>query len=86
MVRPRARRQTAGERTTSFTFPIGEAHHMKNSTKDRMQGKAHEVKGAVKEKLGKMSNDPDMEDEGTLEKVGGKIQNGVGKIEKAMDD
>jgi uncharacterized protein YjbJ (UPF0337 family) len=31
-----------------------------------------------------MTDDPDLEDEGTIEKVGGKIQKGVGKIEKVL--
>ena len=57
---------------------------MKPSTKDRVKGKAHEVKGAIKEQAGRITNDPDLEDEGTVEKVGGKIQKGVGKIEKAL--
>lgn len=37
---------------------------MKDSTKDKVEGKAHEVKGAVKEKLGKATNNPDFESEG----------------------
>jgi uncharacterized protein YjbJ (UPF0337 family) len=57
---------------------------MKPSTEDRVKGKAHEIKGAVKEHVGRATNDPDLEDEGTMEKVGGKIQKGVGKIEKAL--
>ncbi len=57
---------------------------MKPSTEDRLKGKAHEVKGAIKETAGRITNDPDLEDEGTVEKVGGKIQQGVGKIEKAL--
>lgn len=57
---------------------------MKPSTQDRVEGKTHEVKGAVKEQVGRMTNNPDMEDDGTVEKVGGKIQKGVGKIEKAL--
>lgn len=57
---------------------------MKPSTKDRVEGKAHEVKGSIKETAGRIVNDPDLEDEGTVEKVGGKIQKGVGKVEKAL--
>ena len=55
---------------------------MKDSTKDQAEGKAHEVKGAVKEKVGKVTNDPQLESEGQDEKVGGKIQKKVGQIEK----
>ncbi|MGA2741659.1 MAG: CsbD family protein [Bryobacteraceae bacterium] len=55
---------------------------MKNSTKDQAAGKAHEVKGAVKEKIGHMTNNPELESEGQDEKTGGKIQKKVGQIEK----
>jgi uncharacterized protein YjbJ (UPF0337 family) len=47
---------------------------MNQSTKDRVQGKAHEVKGAVKEKFGRATNNPDLEAEGKGEKVAGKVQ------------
>ena len=57
---------------------------MKPSTEDRAKGKAHEVKGAIKEAAGRITNDPDLEDEGTVEKIGGKIQHAVGKVEKAL--
>ena len=56
---------------------------MKNSTKDKAQGKLHEVKGSIKEQAGKVSANPDLENEGTVEKVGGKIQQVIGKVEKA---
>jgi len=55
---------------------------MKKSTKDELAGKAHEVKGAVKEKIGHLTNNPDKVAEGVDEKVGGKIQKKVGQVEK----
>jgi uncharacterized protein YjbJ (UPF0337 family) len=58
---------------------------MKDSTKDKVQGKAHEVKGAVKEKVGKATNNPDLESEGQAEKIGGKVQKKVGDIEKVFE-
>ena len=54
---------------------------MKQSTKDKLAGKAQELKGKIKEKAGQMSNDPDLEDEGTADKITGKVRNVVGKIE-----
>jgi uncharacterized protein YjbJ (UPF0337 family) len=57
---------------------------MKASTKDRAAGKAHEIKGKAKEKLGQMMDDPDMEEEGTDEKLNGKVRNVIGKIEKKL--
>lgn len=58
---------------------------MKESTKDEIQGKLHEAKGKIKEKTGQMTNDPNLADEGTDEKVGGKIQNKVGQIKKVFE-
>jgi uncharacterized protein YjbJ (UPF0337 family) len=59
---------------------------MADSTKDKIEGTVHDVKGAVKEKIGRATNDPDLEDEGTAEKVGGKVQKKVGDVEKALGD
>jgi len=47
---------------------------MKPSTENEIAGKVHEVKGAIKEKVGQLTNDPDLEGEGTGEKIGGKVQ------------
>jgi len=58
---------------------------MKDSTKDKVEGAAHELKGAVKEKLGHATNNPNLEDEGTIEKIGGKVQKKVGDIEKVIE-
>jgi len=58
---------------------------MKDSTKDKVEGAAHELKGTVKEKVGKVVGNPDLEDEGTGEKVGGKVQKKVGDIEKVFE-
>jgi uncharacterized protein YjbJ (UPF0337 family) len=57
---------------------------MKESTTDQIKGKAHEVKGAVKEKIGKATNDPSLEAEGQDENVAGKIQKKVGQVEKVV--
>jgi len=58
---------------------------MKQSTKDELEGKGHELKGAVKEKIGHATNDPDMEMDGQDEKIGGKIQKKVGQVEKVLE-
>jgi len=58
---------------------------MKDSIKDKVEGKAHEVKGAIKEMVGKATNNPDLESEGQAEKIGGKVQTKVGDIKKALD-
>jgi len=58
---------------------------MKDSTKDKVEGAAHELKGKVKEKLGQATDDPNLEAEGTGEKVGGKIQKKVGDVKKVFE-
>jgi uncharacterized protein YjbJ (UPF0337 family) len=58
---------------------------MKPSTVDQAKGKFHEVKGTVKEKVGRATNDPDLEGEGQAEKVAGKVQKKIGQVEKVLD-
>lgn len=55
---------------------------MKPSTKDELKGEFHNLKGTVKEKAGELANDPELEDEGTAEKISGKIQTKVGQLKK----
>jgi uncharacterized protein YjbJ (UPF0337 family) len=58
---------------------------MKQSTKDKATGSAHELKGAIKQKVGRATNNPGLEAEGEDEKLGGKIQKKVGDIEKVFE-
>jgi uncharacterized protein YjbJ (UPF0337 family) len=58
---------------------------MKDSTKDKVEGAVHDTKGTIKEKVGHATNNPDLEAEGTDEKVAGKIQKKVGDIEKVLE-
>ena len=58
---------------------------MKDSTKDKIKGGLHEAKGKVKEKIGQVTNRPELQDEGTDEKVAGKIQKKVGDVEKVFE-
>jgi uncharacterized protein YjbJ (UPF0337 family) len=48
--------------------------------KDRVKGAAHEMKGAVKEAVGKMTGNTKTEAEGAAEKAAGKVQNTVGGV------
>jgi uncharacterized protein YjbJ (UPF0337 family) len=48
---------------------------MKPSTEDRTTGMLHEVKGKIKEEIGKETKDPDLEVSGNVEKKAGKVQN-----------
>ena len=58
---------------------------MKRSIKDRAEGAMHEVKGKVKEEAGKLSKNPRLEEEGKDEKIGGKVQKAVGKVERVFE-
>ncbi len=58
---------------------------MNPSTKDAIEGKAHEVKGAIKENVGHVTNDPKLETEGQTERLSGKIQQKVGEIKKVFE-
>jgi uncharacterized protein YjbJ (UPF0337 family) len=53
---------------------------MKSGTKDQTEGKFHELKGKVKEKIGQVINDPDLEAKGKSENLEGKVQKKVGQI------
>ena len=59
---------------------------MKPSTDDKATGTIHEVKGAIKQKAGELTNDPDLAADGEVEKNGGKVQHFVGKVEKAVGE
>jgi len=57
---------------------------MNSSTKDKIEGKVDQAKGAVKEKAGQVTGNPDLQDRGTAQKVGGKVQDKVGDIKKVF--
>jgi len=54
--------------------------------KNRIEGAAHQAKGAVKEGIGKVTGDAKLETEGNVEKNAGKIQNTVGGLKDAARD
>jgi uncharacterized protein YjbJ (UPF0337 family) len=58
---------------------------MKQSPKDKGKGKFHEMKGNVKEKVGRATNNPDLEAEGQGEQIGGKVQKKIGQVEKVLE-
>ena len=47
---------------------------MKRSTKDQSGGKAHELKGKLKKKAGKTTDDPNLQEEGKDEEAAGKVE------------
>jgi uncharacterized protein YjbJ (UPF0337 family) len=58
---------------------------MKPGTKDEIAGRVHEVKGTIKEKVGQLTNDPDLEGEGIGEKIAGKVQKKIGQVETVIE-
>jgi len=49
---------------------------MKPSVKDEIKGNLHEMKGAIKEVVGKVTNNPDLETRGKAERNLGKVEIG----------
>ena len=56
-----------------------------SSTHDKVEGKVHEAKGAIKEKVGQMTNNPNLQDEGTAEKWNGKVESKIGDVKKVFE-
>jgi len=59
---------------------------MKNSTKDRMQGGAREMKGKLKEAAGVVTGNRRLQSQGRGEKIAGKVQKKVGQVERVLED
>jgi uncharacterized protein YjbJ (UPF0337 family) len=57
---------------------------MKRSIKDKAKGTFHEVRGKVKERIGRATNNPKLEARGRAEKTGGKVQKKIGQLEKVL--
>ena len=52
--------------------------------RDRVVGSAKEVKGKVKEAVGKSVGDAKLEAQGKADMIEGKVQNAVGEIKDAL--
>ena len=57
---------------------------MKSSIRDKAEGTFHEVKGKIKEVAGKLSDNPKLRVEGSVEKIAGKVQGKVGQIKQVF--
>ena len=57
---------------------------MTSSTQDQVEGNLHEVKGKVKEKVGQVTNNPNLVAEGQDENLTGVVQKKVGQIKKVF--
>jgi len=59
---------------------------MKPSTEDKATGKLHELKGTIKEKVGEITDNSDLEADGKAEKNAGKAQTWLGKVEHLVGE
>ncbi len=57
---------------------------MKSSTKDKAEGKMHQAKGKIKEVVGEMVGNRDLEAEGKAENIEGKVQEKIGEVKKVL--
>ena len=54
--------------------------------KDRVVGSAKQVKGAVKQVVGRAIGDSKLESEGKTDKIEGKVQNAIGGVKDTVKD
>ena len=52
--------------------------------KDRVAGAAKEIKGSIKETIGKAVGDTKLEADGKADKIEGKVQNAIGGLKDAL--
>ena len=57
---------------------------MEDSTKNKVKGAAHELKGKVKEEAGRATGDDALQAQGKVE-VGGKVQKKAGDVEREIE-
>ena len=50
--------------------------------KDQVKGRIDEATGKMKEAAGRVTGNPDLEDRGTVQKVGGKAQKTYGDVKE----
>lgn len=55
---------------------------MKSSTRDKAEGKFHQMKGKIKEVAGDMTDNPKLEAAGSVEKIAGLAQEKMGEVKK----
>ena len=57
----------------------------KMNREDRLRGSAREIKGDLKERTGRALGNRKMENEGSTERRGGKVQRKIGEVEKVFE-
>jgi uncharacterized protein YjbJ (UPF0337 family) len=58
--------------------------NMKSSIRDKAEGALHEVKGTIKEAAGKLTDNPKLQVQGTVEKFAGKAQGKLGQVKQVL--
>ena len=54
--------------------------------KNELEGKFDQAKGAAKKGVGRVLDDPDIQDEGETERVGGHVKEKVGKARRKIGE
>jgi uncharacterized protein YjbJ (UPF0337 family) len=58
--------------------------------RDELKGKADQVKGQVKQRIGELTGDEQLKDEGVADEAGGAVREGAGtvrrKVGEALED
>jgi uncharacterized protein YjbJ (UPF0337 family) len=52
--------------------------------KDQVKGRVEEAKGSIKETAGRVTGNPDLENRGTMERLGGKVRSTVGDVKEEV--
>jgi uncharacterized protein YjbJ (UPF0337 family) len=52
--------------------------------KDRVAGAAKEIKGSIKETIGKAVGDAKLQSDGKADQIAGKVQNAIGGLKDAL--
>ena len=56
----------------------------RNSDRQQAEGTFHQKRGAAREKVGEVNNDPKLESRGRSEMIAGTVQKALGKMERLV--
>lgn len=59
---------------------------MKQGAKDQAKGKFHEVRGKIKDKVGRPTKNHNLEVDGQDEKASGKVHKKIGQLEELLGE
>ena len=54
--------------------------------RDELEGKIETVKGKAKQAVGRLTDDPELEDEGTVDEAAGKTQDTIGRVRRKVGE